>query len=184
MIEELSIKKHRFPPLFHLFVPGSTEFMHIFPMQLWMVLIDNILHEYSCPDIWIHILFFFSELIGALPFHCSFSFPAFYSFTDRRNSSLSVYRHKLKNRGRSILLPYLFWNLMIHFIFILIQTIPGLSSSTNQLMDMYSLTDWLDAFWSTNGGCPICYQFWFLRDLIVMILFPLIYISCEILPLV
>lgn len=44
-------------------------------------------------------------------------------------------------------------------------------------MDMYSLTDWLDAFWSINGGCPICYQFWFLRDLIVMILFsPLIYI--------
>lgn len=166
----------------------SIDFLR-FPLIVGVVLIHahfsnvimngvnvNILHEYSCP-IYDTTSYFFSELIGRIAVPLFFFISGFLFFYRSKEFSLSVYRHKLKNRGRSILLPYLFWNLMIISYSILIQTIPGLSSSTNQLMDMYSLTDWLDAFWSINGGCPICYQFWFLRDLIVMILFsPLIYI--------
>ncbi len=166
----------------------SIDFLR-FPLIVGVVLIHahfsnvimngvnvNILHEYSCP-IYDTTSYFFSELIGRIAVPLFFFISGFLFFYRSKEFSLSVYRHKLKNRGRSILLPYLFWNLMIISYSILIQTIPGLSSSTNQLMDMHSLTDWLDAFWSINGGCPICYQFWFLRDLIVMILFsPLIYI--------
>ena len=170
----------------------SIDFLR-FPLIVGVVLIHahfsnvimngvnvNILHEYSCP-IYDTTSYFFSELIGRIAVPLFFFISGFLFFYRSKEFSLSVYRHKLKNRGRSILLPYLFWNLMIISYSILIQTIPGLSSSTNQLMDMYSLTDWLDAFWSINGGCPICYQFWFNS---YDTFFPVDIYTCEILPLV
>lgn len=137
----------------------------------------NILHGYSFP-IYDTISYLFSNLIARIAVPLFFLISGFLFYYRSENFSLSVYRHKLKNRGRSILVPYLFWNLVVILLFFLSQTfIPGLMSGANKLIRDYSLTDWLAAFWNTSSNDPICYQFWFLRDLIIMILFsPLIYI--------
>lgn len=59
-------------------------------------------------------------------------------------------------------------------------------SGKNKLICDYNITDWLWAFWNTNminlptgpdlGALPIGYQFWFIRDLMVVMLFsPIVY---------
>lgn len=58
-------------------------------------------------------------------------------------------------------------------------------SGKNKLIVDYSISDWCWAFWNTNminplavhtEAYPICYQFWFIRDLmVVMLLSPLIH---------
>lgn len=52
----------------------------------------------------------------------------------------------------------------------------------------YNWLDWLDVFWSCIDGMPICYQFWFIRDLMIVVIFtPLIYYFikyCKILGIV
>lgn len=137
----------------------------------------DILHGYSFP-MYDTISYLFSDLIARIAVPLFFLISGFLFFYRSEIFSLSVYRHKLKSRGRSILVPYLFWNLVVILLYFLVQTfIPGLTSGANKLIRDYSLSDWLSAFWSILGTDPICYQFWFLRDLIIMILFsPLIYI--------
>lgn len=154
-----------------------------FPLIVGVVLIHShfseviingvdVLHGYSFP-IYDTISYLLSDFIARIAVPLFFFISGFLFFYRSERFSLSVYMHKLKSRGRSILIPYLFWNLVVIFLFFLVQTlIPGLTSGANKLIRDYSLTDWLVAFWD-----PICYQFWFLRDLIIMILIsPLIYI--------
>lgn len=99
-----------------------------------------------------------------------------------------IYLQKLKKRVRSILIPYFFWNLLVITFFFLSQTfLPGLMSGNNKMICDYSISDWLWAFWNTNminslkdidfGSYPICYQFWFIRDLMVVMIFsPIVYL--------
>lgn len=62
---------------------------------------------------------------------------------------------------------------------------PGLLSGKNKLVVDYTFTDWLWSFYDTShinptveGAFPICYQFWFLRDLMVTMVFsPIVYLG-------
>lgn len=111
-----------------------------------------------------------------------FFFISGFLFFYKSTFTLSVYRDKLKKRARTILFPYLFWNLVVIVFFFLGQTlIPFLFSGDNRLIVDYTWTDWLNAFWardSTDGeiGSPIAYQLWFIRDLMVVMIFsPFVY---------
>ncbi|ULT28913.1 hypothetical protein KUH03_17295 [Sphingobacterium sp. E70] len=93
---------------------------------------------------------------------------------------------KIKNRIRSLLVPYIFWNLLIILFLMLAQTFlsGSLVSGRNKLITDYSLLDWLWSFWDTSQvnphmkkTLPINSPFWFIRDLMVVIVFsPIVYI--------
>ena len=52
----------------------------------------------------------------------------------------------------------------------------GLVLESRKLVSDYSFSEVVQAFWNLNGGFPICYQLWFIRDLmVIMILSPLVY---------
>ncbi|WP_200878584.1 acyltransferase family protein [Sphingobacterium sp. ML3W] len=97
-----------------------------------------------------------------------------------------TYLGKLKKRARSLLIPYVFWNLVVLLLLYLAQTFLGgsLISGKSKLITDYSMLDWLWAFWDTSmisshldKSLPINSPFWFIRDLMVVVLFsPLIYI--------
>lgn len=54
---------------------------------------------------------------------------------------------------------------------------PELTSGQNKAVTDYHWTDWLNLFWSHRDGRPVCYQFWFIRDLfVVMLLSPLLHL--------
>jgi len=79
---------------------------------------------------------------------------------------------KYKKRIKSLVIPYLFWSLFGVLLFLLLQSIP-LSKTffTNELIKDYSLSQ----FVYTLLISPIPYQLWFIRDLIMLVVFsPLI----------
>ncbi len=125
-----------------------------------------------------YIVYLFTDIIGATAVPLFFSISGFLFFSNYK-PTLQGYFIKIKSRMRSLLLPYLFWNLSYFLFKLIIQLNPSFSSlvggSSKRIVD-YSLFDYFDALfgWTTF---PISYQFWFIRDLIFMIvLSPLIWL--------
>lgn len=66
---------------------------------------------------------------------------------------------------------------MFLLLFLAQQCMPELTSGQNKAVTDYHWTDWLNLFWSHRDGRPVCYQFWFIRDLfVVMLLSPLLHL--------
>lgn len=91
------------------------------------------------------------------------------------------YYCQLSKRTRTLLVPYLFWNLLVlgYFAFMHKFT-PSLINSEFNNVYQYTWLEWLRSFWDNPGGKPICYQFWFLRDLMVVVLCsPIVYLLAK-----
>lgn len=79
---------------------------------------------------------------------------------------------KIKKRLRTLLVPYLLWNVIFVLWFVVLDVIPGVSQYVNssgtlkRLMEQPVLQTFYDLWIS-----PAAFQLWFLRDLIVMVLF-------------
>ncbi|ADV44273.1 acyltransferase family protein [Bacteroides helcogenes] len=133
------------------------------------------------------ISYLFSSILSAIAVPLFFFISGFLFFYKTTSFTGQVYLQKLKKRVQTILVPYIFWNLLVIAFFLLSQSfLPGLMSGKNKMISDYSVSDCFWAFWNTNmitpptgtdlAAYPICYQFWFIRDLMVMMLFsPLVY---------
>ncbi len=106
-----------------------------------------------------------------------------YLFFYKSSFSWPMYDSKLRKRAQTLLLPYLFWNGALVGLHLLIELLfPSvLSGEVKPVLD-YGWCDWWDIFWarepSEPGGMPmpINYPLWFIRDLMVLVVFsPLVY---------
>lgn len=134
------------------------------------------------------ISYLFSDILARIPVPLFFILSGFLFFYKVPSFNGQVYWEKIKKRARTLLVPYLFWNLVVIALLFLSQTLfPGLMSGNKKLVCDYTLSDWLWSFWNRdmvnplthNSGYPrpACYQLWFVRDLMVAVLFsPLIYL--------
>ena len=106
-----------------------------------------------------------------------FFFMSGFLFFRQSEFSLSVYKAKLKKRIHTLLIPYVFWNIVVLFLIFLTQTfLSSMTSGMSKLITEYTLSDWFRVFWNHKDNMPVCYQFWFIRDLMVVILCsPLVY---------
>lgn len=106
-----------------------------------------------------------------------FFFMSGFLFFTHTEFTFSAYKKKLGRRLHTLLIPYLFWNLLVLLLFFLAQSLLStMTSGTGKLIVDYTFTDWLRVFWNQIDGMPMCYQFWFIRDLMVVALFsPLVY---------
>lgn len=149
------------------------------------------------PDWYYHIIYFFS---GVLPSICVplFFIISGFLFFYRKDFNSMVYKQKLRTRARTLLLPFLLWNI----IAILIQAsykLPFLSSvfphanKMDIILSPERLFNTFFAYYENEGifvssvaeevlteankyPFPINFPLWYVRDLIVMvILSPLIY---------
>lgn len=146
----------------------------------------NIINGLNTP-LYENISFFFSDILARASVPLFYIISGFLFFHNVQLFTKSVYYKKLKSRSRSLLIPYILWNLIVILLFFLADLLfPHLLSGNNKAITDYSFQDWIWAFWNTNmitdpttsstSGYPICYQFWFIRDLIVItVLTPLIY---------
>lgn len=115
-----------------------------------------------------------------------FFFSGYLFFCKTTNFGPKEYGQKLKKRARTLLLPYIFWNLVMIAIMYSGQVLlPGLLSGNNIMIADYSIKDWLMSFWDISyrtGGLhlPMNGSLWFIRDLmVVMILSPLIWMAVK-----
>jgi len=111
-----------------------------------------------------------------------------YLFFTGFDGTCNCFKRKLKTRVRSLLIPYIAWNTMALFVYFILQSIPCLKiffSGNTRLISEYQLYDYLNAFMglTITANSPVVYQFWFLRDLMVMnVLSPIVYIIVRYFP--
>lgn len=126
----------------------------------------------------------FSQVIGRISVPLFFLISGFLFFY-RVDWSWSIYRKKLISRIHTLLVPYVFWNslVLLFFLFCILSPLGrSLGPNTFEHYSQYSFGDWLRGLWVDRGmgtdilGGPLAYQFWFIRELMVMVvLSPLLY---------
>ena len=100
----------------------------------------------------------------------------FAKFGDKFN--LLDYKIQLKKRVQTLLIPYIFWNVVVlgYFAFLHKFASSTIDSNFNNVYE-FSIVELIRSFYDFPGGQPICYQFWFLRDLFLgIIISPLIFL--------
>lgn len=154
-----------------------------FPMIVAVVLQHAFLEgvKVSVPEVGIPIYHNLSFLISKVFSYVAvplFFFISGFLFFYHTSFSLDAYKQKLRSRVRTLLIPYLFWNIVIlicHWIVYLFSPIP-LTSGYYKLVSDYSWLDYLRIFWDVNGAYPINGALWFVRDLMIMVVCsPLVY---------
>lgn len=102
-----------------------------------------------------------------------FAISGFLFFMDG-NSQFLGFVGKMKKRVRTLLVPFLFWSLAGLALYFVLQSLPPLQPFFNKgLVRDYSLSE----FFTVLLVHPIPYQFWFIRDLIVLVaLSPVLYV--------
>ncbi len=151
----------------------GVVFIHTFQGGGGVFFGDNIV-SYNGNSIAIFIQILFSEVLARTAVPLFFIMSGILFFKD----FLPVwvcYSNKVGSRIKTILIPYLVWNSIVILSRYVTEFLPNSSvllSGRNHLVSNYTLENILiDFFWS-----PIAYQFWFLRDLfIVVLLSPLFY---------
>jgi fucose 4-O-acetylase-like acetyltransferase len=89
---------------------------------------------------------------------------------------------KLKRRLHTLLIPFLFWNLLTLMVYAVGQNLPQtkmfFSNSRFPQILSFSLLNYLQAIFGTSTGDPLAFQFWFIRDLMALVVIaPAIYFA-------
>lgn len=99
----------------------------------------------------------------------------------------SDYLNKFRSRINTLLVPFVFWNILVLVLFAAAQISPLTApyfSSKIPLITEFSWLEYLDAIFGITR-LPISYQFWFIRDLIILVAFtPLISVAISKIPYV
>lgn len=106
-----------------------------------------------------------------------FAVIAGYLFFTGQDFNQQTYLQKLKSRAKTLLIPYIFWNLLEWGLLILSNTLltPLTSGRNAHALDM-DIWQWFSIFWEYRGYFPINIQFWYIRDLMVTVLIsPVLY---------
>lgn len=122
----------------------------------------------------------FQEGICRLAVPCFFFISGFLFFNKLQEWSWDEWSRKIKNRAKTLLLPYLLWNVIALLAYWIWNNLHGDHVSLYQQFLNYG---GLRMFWSKYGGLPLGSQaipadgpLWFIRDLMYFILAtPLIY---------
>lgn len=138
-----------------------------FPLMVCVVLIHTVIvSDNTSYKLFCHLVEFVTN--SAVP--AFFLFSGFLFFREGYLFSLKNYAGKLHRRVRTLLIPYFFWNGVVLVRFYFTQHFIGISNDGLPLIADFTAIEWLRAFWDLYGGNPICFQFWFIRDLMVIVL--------------
>ncbi|TWT48241.1 Acyltransferase family protein [Thalassoglobus neptunius] len=86
--------------------------------------------------------------------------------------SLPVYFAKIQRRIKTLFVPYLFWNFVALSIYFIAQSLPLTQqyiSGNNQALREMNFFELTNTFLGVTKN-PIAYQFWFVRDLMILVL--------------
>ena len=109
--------------------------------------------------------------VGVPLFFLISGFLFFYSTSSRGGFGVATYRRKLIRRTKTLVCPFIFWNLAIVAFYAMAQMfLPSLMSGNTKPVADFSFLDWLSCFYDFQGsGCPVNVPLWFVRDLIILV---------------
>jgi surface polysaccharide O-acyltransferase-like enzyme len=122
-----------------------------------------------------------SRVLGQVAVPLFFFISGFLFFRNIDGFTKRDYLKKLRNRGKTLLVPYLFWNITTLLLLCIAQSVPAIDLwiNNNVAYNFRYILESMWGMWNKNGtmACPIADQFWFIRDLMVaVILTPVIYL--------
>lgn len=98
------------------------------------------------------------------------------------HQTVNGWLEKLRARFKTLFIPFVFWNLAMLVVMATAQSIPQTAiffSGRNALVAQFDGMDFIDAIFGI-GRMPISYHFWFIRDLMMLVLIsPLIFWLCR-----
>lgn len=122
----------------------------------------------------------FSQGLSLLAVPTFFFMSGYLYFHNVNSFNIQVYLSKEKRRLKSLLLPYILWNLIYILHVVVGRSIKCFITSQpySHVQDFFFENGGLSLFWdSYGGGSPIDFPLWFVRDLFIMGLFsPVIYV--------
>ncbi len=120
-----------------------------------------------------------SQVLARLSVPIFFLMSGYLFFFNIDKFCFKSYKNKILSRIKSLVIPFVFWNLLVLLMYYIAQDIPQISSffsGENKLIRNYKIYDFCDAIIGYSGY-PISYQFWFIRDLVIVsILTPILYL--------
>ena len=91
--------------------------------------------------------------------------------------SKTVYLSKLHSRIRSLLIPYILWNLVAAVLFIFKVKVLGFPGYDVIVDNHIRVLHFIKGFWDLNNGYPYEFSFWFIRSLMIfVVLSPLVWL--------
>lgn len=131
--------------------------------------------------IYCNVSFLLSKLMASIAVPMFYVFSGYLFFKNDSSFTVNNYLGKLRKRLKNLLIPYIFWNIVVVLFYFLAQTfMPSMVSGNNKPIVDYNIIDWLRVFWNYKDEMPICYQLWFIRDLMVVVLMsPIIYFAIK-----
>ena len=152
-----------------------------FPMAVAVVVLHHgtrLIQEATGPQKALCILF--QEGICRLAVPCFFFISSYLFFSKLQQWDWGVWKSKIQRRAKTLLLPYILWNLIAFLAYWVYSAIHG---DAFGLQQFYTQNGGIRMFWATNGGLPLGVHatpidgpLWFIRDLILFTLFtPLIF---------
>ncbi|AEB13629.1 acyltransferase family protein [Treponema succinifaciens] len=121
---------------------------------------------------------FICNTLGGAAVPLFFLFASYLQFS--KNDS---YPTLLKKRSKSLLLPYILWTVITVILYFIAQSIPQTApyfQNPINIVRAWKGFDWIKIFTYHNDIYPLVYQFWFLRDLMILIILsPILKYLCK-----
>lgn len=123
------------------------------------------------------LMIFFSQDLSGGCVPAFYIISGFLFFSSKKHFDQASYIAKLKRRFRSLIIPYLLWNLIASAIFLFKTIALGYDGMGIVNNGSVNFLRFLEGFWATADGYPFDFPMWFIRDLIIMIIVsPVFYI--------
>ena len=107
------------------------------------------------------IRYLFSQIIARVAVPLFFLISGYLLYVKETDYTMII-----KKKCRTILLPYILWNVLSVIFYFVAQSFSFTKPYfANILIRNFGIIEWLDVF-----RCPLVYQFWFLRDLFILFL--------------
>ena len=131
------------------------------------------------------IRIFFSHIISRVSVPAFYLMSGYLFFYKASNYDKTFFRKKLITRSKTVLIPYLAWNLLYIFYLMLVMVAKGfvdpIWNTGKEILDFFNNNGWLNCLWANNvwpyrlswfgWECfsygPVLEPLWFLRDLFV-----------------
>jgi len=123
---------------------------------------------------------YLSEALARVSVPLFFALSGYLYFLNFEASSENFIK-KFKSRFRTLFIPFVIWNMLIFIFFAIAQNIPVIENyftgDRPLVLELEGFEN-IALFFGFNGfEYPVAYQFWFIRDLIILVvLTPLIYL--------
>lgn len=144
-----------------------------FPLMVGVIFIHtqlpNANNDFQCYG---SVSFILSNIIARVAVPLFFLCSGFLFFYKTSEFSFATYLDKLKKRVRTLLIPFLIWNVL----FIIVLNLFSFLSGGSLLGEGFEVKDWLRVFGLNCNHHPVNYPLWFIGDLMIAtLLSPVIY---------